>query len=185
MEKLEWRVDLTQISKCFSIAHVLVNALGRSPAIHRVIVGIRRWFDPLFRELYLTTYISIVSLRPPNVVDMGSPCFVVTSKYKTITERERERENTRRKLLCFTLQKPRLYRSASEQLALRRLSRRPLQTCERVWIHARKCLLMRKRLFATLRTICLLPIDRKRWLPCVCIRPFRDAGYFLSACCRS
>jgi hypothetical protein len=43
---------------------------------HTISVGIRGGFDPLFRELYLTTYISVVSLGPPNEVDTGSPCIV-------------------------------------------------------------------------------------------------------------
>jgi hypothetical protein len=74
---------------------------------HTIPVGIRGWFDPLFRELFLTTYISVVSLGPPNVVDTGSPCIEAIHKYRKSTERERRCESTG--WIWFTLQKPRVF----------------------------------------------------------------------------
>jgi hypothetical protein len=63
--------------------------------------------------------------------DTGSPCIEAIYKYKT-SYRAREREGVRgitdSALLCKSLAN--LYWSASEQLALQRLSRRLSQTCE-------------------------------------------------------
>ena len=102
VEKLEWRVDLTQVSQFFLIAPHLSMHLNAYQ--HTIFVGIRGWFDPLFRELWLTTYILVVSLGPPNVVVTGSPCIW---GWHTNGERECGWEWTN--WLCFTLQKSRVF----------------------------------------------------------------------------
>ncbi len=139
---------------------------------------IRGWLDPLFRELYSTTYISVVSLGPPNVVVTRSPCIDNSNTSTTsnrVIKRKRKRDNvctskevlTDSPLLCKN--PAYLYRSANEQLALQRLSRRLSQVCENVWIHACQCVYANAARGFTLRRVShILPIsDRKRR----CIRP--------------
>ena len=172
VEKLEWRIDLTQIFRRFSVTLVPVKVLSKLPAIHdsrrhpRVIRS-------SFQRIVTTTYISAVSLGPPNVVYHGITMYWKQfSKVQNSTQRKRKRDRewtleqslTDSGSLCKNPEY--LYWSANEQLALQRLSRRLSQVCESVWIHACRCVYANAARGFTLRRVShIMPILDKQEAP--------------------
>ena len=79
---------------------------------HTIPVGIRGWFDPLFRELYLTTYISSVSLGPPNVIARYEITMCITSSSQVHDKREEEKARENWLTLKYLTRAPRIYTGA-------------------------------------------------------------------------